>query len=309
MKALRTHVEKLLGELIPPLRDVRSIWRAQLYNFSAFKEANQAKELEKIVFGLITDRLIDHEGYVFFCQDDDVILLGKSIPGKVFDELAHDLERQAFGAAGKPGLAPLVTLYDLGIDWARFNEMVDGKIASALANPKPHHPHTAPTAATSKILVDKPITKELPQEAVQRLLQKGLEDRLSRKRPCVLLVEDDPMSLHMARKALEGSFTVQSAANAAEARSAYVTHVPDIVFLDIGLPDTSGHDLINEFIAMDHDAYVVMLSANSFQDSILKAMRRGAKGFVGKPFSRAKLLQYVGQSPHCHLPIPPTAYV
>ena len=107
------------------------------------------------------------------------------------------------------------------------------------------------------------------------------------------------MSLHLAKRALEKNFTIATAATAAEARVAYMASVPDIVFLDIGLPDATGHTLLTEFTALDNEAFIVMLSGNSFQTDIVKAMRCGAKGFVGKPFSRAKLLQYVAQSPHC----------
>jgi FixJ family two-component response regulator len=52
---------------------------------------------------------------------------------------------------------------------------------------------------------------------------------------------------------------------------------------------------LEKIVYLDPQASVVMLSGNSFRDEIVKAMKQGAKGFVGKPFSRAKLLHYINQ--------------
>ena len=106
--------------------------------------------------------------------------------------------------------------------------------------------------------------------------------------------------MHLTKRVLEEDYTVITAADGASAKQAYLLHAPDVVFLDIGLPDINGHDVLKNIISADPTAYVVMLSANSSRTDILRAMQTGAKGFVGKPFSKAKLVQYITQAPTFH---------
>ena len=80
----------------------------------------------------------------------------------------------------------------------------------------------------------------------------------------------------------------------------YVTHAPDVLFLDIELPDITGHDVLQKVLEMDPDAFVIMLSGNGNKENIFKAMKTGAKGFVGKPFTKDKLLQYILKCPKAH---------
>jgi two-component system chemotaxis response regulator CheY len=113
----------------------------------------------------------------------------------------------------------------------------------------------------------------------------------------VLLVEDDPVSLHLTRKALGTECQVITAQNGMEARNAYVLNAPDLVFLDIGLPDVDGHKVLERLLALEPGAHVIMLSGNSYRQEIVKAVQAGAKGFIGKPFTREKLLQALRTSP------------
>ena len=77
----------------------------------------------------------------------------------------------------------------------------------------------------------------------------------------------------------------------------YLNKAPDVVFLDIDLPDMSGHDVLSKIFALDPEAYIIMFSGNGDRGNVLKAIERGAKGFVGKPFSQDKLTHYIQKSP------------
>ena len=77
----------------------------------------------------------------------------------------------------------------------------------------------------------------------------------------------------------------------------YVNKAPDVLFLDIGLPDINGHDVLERLFKLDPQAYVVMFSGNGDRENVLKAVELGAKGFVGKPFTQEKLIQYIEKSP------------
>lgn len=125
------------------------------------------------------------------------------------------------------------------------------------------------------------------------LLRTLRERRSERDQTEILVIEDDDFTARLVRNALKEQAGIHRAAEAVPALSAYASIAPDLVFLDINLPGISGHDLLEKILKHDPDAYVVMLSANADQANILHAMQCGAKGFVGKPFTKEKLLQYM----------------
>ncbi|MGB4056912.1 MAG: response regulator [Alphaproteobacteria bacterium] len=123
-------------------------------------------------------------------------------------------------------------------------------------------------------------------------LRRGLLEK-----PSALVVDDDDVALQIAAKTLENDCDIFTASNAQDALVMFVRQAPDVVFLDIRLPDASGLDLLAKLLEIDPRGYVVMLSGNSNQENILNSLERGAKGFVGKPFQTGKLIQYVGKCP------------
>lgn len=111
----------------------------------------------------------------------------------------------------------------------------------------------------------------------------------------VLVVEDDPLTSRMVSNIISKEFIVHTAESAREAVFAYAAHVPDVVFLDINLPDSNcnGLDVLKKIISLDKDAYVVMLSGNAGLDNLLKSFGAGARGFIAKPFTQNKIFHYL----------------
>ncbi len=109
----------------------------------------------------------------------------------------------------------------------------------------------------------------------------------------VMVVEDDVLSRKLVRSILEKHYSTTVEANGWGALTSYVATAPDIVFLDIGLPDISGNDLCAKLLEIDPKAHIVMLSGNGNKENIACAVEKGAKGFVVKPFSTQKLLQHI----------------
>jgi two-component system chemotaxis response regulator CheY len=70
-----------------------------------------------------------------------------------------------------------------------------------------------------------------------------------------------------------------------------------VLFLDIGLPDIDGLKVLERIFKLDPQAYVVMFSGNGSKEHIMRAVELGARGFVGKPFTKEKLFQYIEKSP------------
>ncbi len=99
------------------------------------------------------------------------------------------------------------------------------------------------------------------------------------------------------------SYAMISAHNAQQAKRylIYLLYAPDVVFLDNGLPDASGFDVLKQILLCDPDAFVVIFSSDDYPENITKARNEGAVGFVGKPFRKEQLQEYIhGSAIHHH---------
>ncbi|HSW34527.1 MAG TPA: sigma-54 dependent transcriptional regulator [Steroidobacteraceae bacterium] len=111
----------------------------------------------------------------------------------------------------------------------------------------------------------------------------------------ILVVDDEADIRELVQEILsEEGYTVDVAANAAEARAACTRQAPDLVLLDIWMPDTDGISLLREWQqAQSLAAPVVMMSGHGTVETAVEATRLGAVDYVEKPLSLAKLLRTV----------------
>ena len=108
----------------------------------------------------------------------------------------------------------------------------------------------------------------------------------------ILVVDDEPDIAHLVHDILEDEgFTVSVARDAAGAREARRARRPDLVLLDIWLPDTDGITLLEEWARQSHlDTPVVMMSGHGTIETAVEATRLGAFDYIEKPLSTPKLL-------------------
>jgi DNA-binding response OmpR family regulator len=106
----------------------------------------------------------------------------------------------------------------------------------------------------------------------------------------VLLVEDERKLRELVRSYLErGGFTVLSAASGAEALSLAASAEPDLVVLDLGLPDVPGEAVARELRASRHIP-ILMLTAKATEEDRIRGLELGADDYVTKPFSPRELV-------------------
>ncbi len=103
----------------------------------------------------------------------------------------------------------------------------------------------------------------------------------------VLLVDDAKFARKVALKALQNSGfdNVIQAASAVEAMDMFEKEKPDLVLLDITLPDNSDLSLLEKLIEKDPDAKIIMISAIGQELIIEDSLKAGAKAFITKPYS------------------------
>ena len=106
----------------------------------------------------------------------------------------------------------------------------------------------------------------------------------------ILLVEDDKRILHTNKRMLESEgFQVYCAETLAEARATMAVHAPDVVVLDIRLPDGSGLD----FCAEIHNTVtvpVLFLTALDAQEDIIQGFEAGGNDYIAKPYDMDEFL-------------------
>jgi len=113
--------------------------------------------------------------------------------------------------------------------------------------------------------------------------------------PRILIVDDEADIRSLLREILsEEGYDVEVAADAQQARASRARQSPDLVLLDIWLPDMDGITLLREWSHTPNaDCPVVMMSGHGTVETAVEATRLGAFDFVEKPLSLAKLLRTV----------------
>jgi DNA-binding response OmpR family regulator len=94
---------------------------------------------------------------------------------------------------------------------------------------------------------------------------------------------------------LESAYTVFMAEDVQMGLEMHLAQAPDILMLDIELPDFSGHELAATLRRFDPDLFIIMVTANKNMDDLKRARDNGAKAFIVKPYSKQKILDAVGQ--------------
>jgi len=112
-----------------------------------------------------------------------------------------------------------------------------------------------------------------------------------------MIVDDAAFMRMMLRTILaeQGHEIVAEAANGAEAFQAYVTHRPDLVTMDITMPEVDGVAALKDIRATDPQARIIMCSAVGQKAMVVEAIAAGAKDFLVKPFQQERVIESVNK--------------
>lgn len=114
------------------------------------------------------------------------------------------------------------------------------------------------------------------------------------KNKLILVIDDEPeirslLSRFLARK----GFSVLAAGTLKEGRKLFEQSRPELVFLDVNLPDGNGLDELNYLNSGKLQSKVIMMSAFDHNEVKMEAIRYGALDFLSKPFNIARLDEVV----------------
>ena len=111
----------------------------------------------------------------------------------------------------------------------------------------------------------------------------------------IMLVDDAAFMRMMLKNTLTqaGYTDLVEAEDGAKAVEVYSAEKPDLVFMDITMPNKDGLETLKEIKGMDPGATIVMCSAMGQQAMVIEAIQSGAKDFIVKPFQAERVIEAV----------------
>lgn len=115
--------------------------------------------------------------------------------------------------------------------------------------------------------------------------------------PSVLVIDDDPTVLHVFRRVFQDTdVTVMTAESGADGLRLVADKEPDVVILDIMLPDASGLEMFQRIHTVDPKAPVIFITAGGTSDTAIEAMKLGAFDYLLKPLDFARVRELMGRA-------------
>ncbi|MDQ5904646.1 MAG: hypothetical protein QG592_1142 [Pseudomonadota bacterium] len=121
--------------------------------------------------------------------------------------------------------------------------------------------------------------------------------QLPKRPPRLLLVDDEPRQLQSLHALLDGQGYELIKATSGQAAVAELTRVKfDIALLDLGLPDMSGHEVMDFAKSVGLDCHIIVLSGDVEIDAAIGALKRGAYDFLRKPYAPEELQKIISNA-------------
>lgn len=273
-------------KLMDALRASKSENPGQRCYFMAFSRADLPKQ---DLFETFLKRLQDvpdsYRAEVYICRDYDVFIFMQGFMQRHFTDFLQKLGKDL----GKDSVADLGEVMEVGVHWEKLETLCERKLEKIA---KDHATKEKERQEAEKITLE--ALGRLDTDQVASLARR----RKARAIPLVMIADDDQIARTLVGNVVRENYEWASAKDGQECLSTYVSSAPDVLFLDIGLPDINGHDLLECLLQIDPDAYIIMFSGRKDRENIMKALEAGAQGFIGKPFTREKLTQYIERSEH-----------
>ncbi len=109
-------------------------------------------------------------------------------------------------------------------------------------------------------------------------------------KPSILIVDDEKLLLHSLKTALSrGGYQTLTAASGEEALESFRGNNPDIILLDVKLPDMDGMQVLKKIKAVDGNVPVIIMTAFSGIKGAVEAIKLGAHDYIAKPFDIEEL--------------------
>lgn len=284
MLVITQHAEhRLLNDLKNSLRHAPA---RKCFSLELSKAGSPRSAVLETVLRVLDDTPNSYMAQVYICADMDIFILIQGFMQRHFQDFVAVLSQEL----GIPDLDRYTQIYEIGLHWRTLENLCSQKL-DAIDNDL-LQAQTALRREENRRKTDA-ILEGLDIEAISTLARRRADNPEAR----ILIADDDQLTRALAGNALGPPLQTHFAHNGKETLRHYIRLAPDVLFLDIGLPDINGHLVLESLMHIDPDAYIIMLSGRRDKANIVRALESGAQGFIGKPFTRIKLFEYVHKSP------------
>ncbi len=213
---------------------------------------------------------------LFFCADGDVFLWWNGQASETIGQIEKTL-------------CDTLKIEETSGFFRQYDGAIQRKMLQHICREKIHISIEKETAAPALTEADKQALAKQQWETFAQATKK----RGGRSKPEIMIVEDVEITRKLLRAIIGNQYVCHMAADGAEAIKLYTENAPDIVFLDIELPDCSGHELASLFGKNDPDAYLIMATANHYESDINAAKENKVKGYAVKPLTLEKIKKFL----------------
>lgn len=232
-------------------------------NPDLMKSAQQA-----MIVNTAREHLAETDMQTFLCADGDVFMLATNLPGKAARLFMESVAVQCSATR----VENVAAIYQLSQQMSALRFYVEAKLEKIRA---------AVAAAEEQSVTQK---NKRTREAILNpdVKPQDTENIAARRRqrtaPELMLIEDDSFSSsRLVSNVLQRQFHLTILDDTYMALRTYVRLAPDILFLDIGLPNVTGHELLERILALNPDACVVMLSSSADRVNVMRAMKKAPR--------------------------------
>lgn len=232
------------------------------------------------ICGLLDGMPDAEECALYFCGDGDIIIKWSDGPADMSNCLIKAISEK-FGESIKK----YMSTEEFFVDYSMVEgwDVLKSECAKKLGRQSKH---------------SKELVQYFKNEALITTLSKTVQltkmQRTFRALPHILIVEDQIFSQKVLTSILK-DYTCYLAKGSGEALLLYMEKCPDIVLLDIELPDINGHNFAKLVDRIDEDSFVVMVSGNQYEKDIKTSKENNVKGFITKPYEKETILKVIEQ--------------
>lgn len=225
-----------------------------------------------------TASIISHySGELYFLKNNDVLVVWQGPLAQIEANLKNLIRGHFRGIVTKIGETNFFQFFDVREQAAA--------VRALLSNQMP--------MATDSAVILPPAQLEFTEDQLVDLRQ-GIRDRNSKRGfesmgLNIMVIEDQEFSLKLMKSLLSREHHCVTSQTAAEAITLYASQPPDILFLDVELPDANGHDFASFIKRHDPESYIVMVTANTETRDVKAAQKNSVQGYITKPFRQQKI--------------------